>query len=165
MRGVCLVAGMLALAACAQPTPYQPANGGDGYSEQELEPGRYRVTFTGNAMTPRERVANGLLLRAAEITKRAGGEHFIVVNRDVERATTYRSSFSGFTRTGFHRFHDPYGFGGGITTSTARPIDRYAAYANIVVRDGPKPADQPNAYAADALIERLKPSFTEPDAD
>ena len=57
----------LALAACAQPAAYQPAerDNGPGYTDQHLADNRYRVTFTGNGATKRETVENFLLLRAA----------------------------------------------------------------------------------------------------
>jgi len=167
LRMLWLAAGALTLAACAQPTPYQPADDGEGYSEQQLEADRYRITFAGNAMTPRGRVADGLLLRAADLTKETGGEHFVVVDRAIERSVTYRSTIRGLGGHGFHGFggfHDRHGFGGSAT-ATARPIDRYTAYADIVVRDGPKPEDDPNAYAADAILDRVRPRFQNAEAD
>ena len=37
---------LLFLGACTGPTPYMPVgDSGNGYSEQKLENGRYRVTF------------------------------------------------------------------------------------------------------------------------
>ena len=44
------VVGLLALAGCTAPTPYQPTADGYGYSEQQLESNRYRVTFSGNSV-------------------------------------------------------------------------------------------------------------------
>jgi hypothetical protein len=159
------------LGACATPTPYRPATDGTGYSEQQLEPDRYRVTFAGNSRTPRGRVANGLLLRAAELTRETGHDHFIVVSRDTERSVTYHTTVTDLGPPGVvshRRFfgigHDPFGFDG-FATVTARPRDSYRAVANIVLRQGPKPADDPHAYDARAVIERLRPALAADTAD
>ena len=71
---------VLLLAGCAVPTPYQPATKGYGYSEQQLESNRYRVTFSGNSVTPRDTVQNYLLYRAAEVTRESGHDYFTVVD-------------------------------------------------------------------------------------
>lgn len=158
----------LAVAGCAGPTPYQPAANGEGYAEQQLEGDRYRVTFAGNSVTPREAVENGLLLRAAELTRQTGHDHFVIVDQDVERTVTYRTTLSGLHDPAFHHFHGhrlhPHGFGG-FATGTARPIDRYKAYANIVVHKGAAPQDMPNAYDAGELIQRLRPAVAATPAD
>ena len=63
-----LAAGLLA--GCMTPTPYAPRTEGQrtGYTDRALTQTRYRVTFTGNSITPRDTVENYLLLRAAEVT-------------------------------------------------------------------------------------------------
>ena len=60
------VLGFLALAGCATPAPYAPRGPGQatGYTDRQLADNRWRVTFTGNSVTPRETVENDLLLRA-----------------------------------------------------------------------------------------------------
>ena len=83
---------LLLLAACAVPTPYQAADGGYGYRDQQIEDKRYRVTFEGNSLTERSDVQNFLLYRAAELTVQNGYDYFTVVDRDLERSTRYYSS-------------------------------------------------------------------------
>ena len=70
-----VVATALLLAGCMTPSAYAPRRPGEttGYTDRELAPGRWRVTFTGNSVTPRETVESYLLLRAAEVTRAAGG--------------------------------------------------------------------------------------------
>jgi hypothetical protein len=70
MRGVLLRLSVLAvLTGCGGgPTPYQPAACGYGYSEQQIEDNRNRVTFAGNDRTSSDAVQNYLLYRAAEVT-------------------------------------------------------------------------------------------------
>ena len=68
-----LAAGLLA--GCMSPSPYAPRLEGQrtGYTDRALTQTRYRVTFTGNTITPRETVESFLLLRAAEVTRAAAG--------------------------------------------------------------------------------------------
>ena len=154
-----VLAATLTLAACGTPTPYQPAADGHGYVEQPLEEDRYRVTFSGNSLTPRATVENYLLYRAAELTLERGYEHFVVVEKDIERSTTYHSTGTGLGgHHGFHSFHHGHHHGfGGFASTTARPRDRYTAFANIVMRAGETPEDAHDAYDAHAVLERLEP--------
>jgi hypothetical protein len=151
-----LTLGLL-LAACAAPTPYQPADGGFGYSDQQLESNRYRVTFAGNSVTPRDVVQNYLLHRAAELTLEKGYDYFTVVRQDLERSTAYQGS--GFTNAPvFFDSHRAIGWGIGTTSYTAYPIDSYAAFADIVLHKGEKPEDDPNAYDARDVLRQLGPT-------
>ena len=45
---------LLALAGCATPAPYAPRGPGQatGYTDRQLADNRWRVTFTGNSVTP-----------------------------------------------------------------------------------------------------------------
>lgn len=149
------------LAACGTPTAYQPASKGLGYAEQAIEDDRYRVTFAGNSLTTRETVETYLLYRAAEVTLERGYDHFLVVDEETERSTTYHSTITGLGgHRAFHSYHYGYPFGiSGIGTATVRPRDRYTAFANIVMRDGPKPVDDPVAYDARDVLERLGPTI------
>lgn len=155
-----MLVAALALAACGTPTPYAPAVDGLGYAEQPLESDRYRVSFAGNSLTPRETVENYLLYRAAEVTLEQGYDHFIVVEKDTERSTTYYTTVTPVGAPyGYygHRYRHYPGVGG-VATARARPRDRYHAYANILLRMGEKPADNPEAYDARDLLARLDPS-------
>ena len=157
-----LLIGALLLAACGSPTPYQPVTDGHGYAEQSLETDRYRVTFSGNSLTPRETVENYLLYRAAEVTLERGFDYFVVAEEDVERNTQYRTTYSGVGAPigSFYgsRFRGPF-FGSGFSTATSRPINSYEAYANILLRRGEKPADNPEAYDARDVLARLDPTI------
>ncbi|MBW3618276.1 MAG: hypothetical protein KY446_11140 [Proteobacteria bacterium] len=102
------LAAATALSACATPTPYQPATltargPVNGFSEAPLTQNRWRVTFSGNTVTSRERVEDALLLRAAELTLQQGFDHFTAVNRATERDVRYSAS---------PRFGSSFGYGG-----------------------------------------------------
>jgi hypothetical protein len=150
---------LLVLAACAAPTPYVPADDGFGYAEQQLENNRYRVSFAGNAATPRETVQNYLLYRAAELTVQTGHDHFTMAGSNLERSTRYFGTVDPLFHRGFFgRHHDPFLHPGlGYSTFDAHPVDRYTAFADILVFEGEKPAGDVNAYDARDVLRRLEP--------
>lgn len=157
MRTVAAGGLALLLAGCAaSPTPYQPQTDGYGFSQQQIEDNRYRVTFAGNASTPLETVRNYLTYRAAEVTLESGHDYFIVVDQRTERATTYRGT--GTSPFGFGGGFGHGGFGVGVSTFSAYPDDSYTAWADIIVGDGPKPADDLNAYDARDVVAQLDSS-------
>ena len=144
------------LAGCATPTPYQPAAGGFGYAEQQIENDRYRVTFAGNSVTPRDTVQNYLLYRAAELTVEHHHDYFTIVNQDVERSTAYQG-------TGYDNFGVWPGRNWvGAPPYSAYPIDSYTAFADIVIGDGEKPKGDVNSYDARDVIRRLGPTIERP---
>ena len=159
-----LPALLLLAAACAGPTPYAPANGGYGYRDQALAPDRYRIVVAGNRLTPRERVADYLLYRAAELTQAQGGVAFTMLHRDMARRTSYR-------RVGAPVAPFRYGAAGacpgdcrlvdGLTTTRLEPEDRYRATAEIVIHDRGDVPQRPETYDAATiranLAERVAP--------
>jgi hypothetical protein len=95
---------MATLAACTTATPYQADIRGQrvsgGYSEQRIGEDRYRVNFSGNSLTSRDRVEGYLLYRAAELTVGDGYDWFLIVDRLTERdVQTYVEP---------EPFHDPW---------------------------------------------------------
>ncbi len=158
MRSTILGLSLL-LAACGGPTAYAPASGGTGYSDVALEEGRYRISFAGNSLTQRSTVEAYMLYRAAEVTLASGHDWFRIADRDTETETSFRSTSTGFDRFGYP-FHRP-GLAG-LDTVNTRPITQYEAFADIVVFDGEKPAEDVMAYDARSVIETLGPLVTRP---
>ncbi len=171
IRYFALGAAFIVLAACTTATPYGPAEGarGYGFSEQQIEQGRFRITFRGNSSTSRETVENSLLFRAAELTIDEGFDYFIVEERDTEARTSYSSSggTAFYGRYGYgHPFHRPYyafpyyayGFGWGYPyDSYTREITRYSAIAFVTMHRGRKPQDNTRAFNARDVIDNLGP--------
>lgn len=149
----------LALAGCASPTPYQPADGGFGYRQQQLEENRYRISFSGNSLTPRETVQNYLLYRAAEVTVESGHDYFVFAEDNLERSTRYYGTVNPGIGGRLNRFDDPFGDPFFPATVRARPIDEYRAFADILMFSGQKPADNPRAYDAHDVLNRLGPTI------
>lgn len=153
-----VLTALLGLGACGTPTPYQPLTDGQGYAEQPIESDRYRVLFAGNSLTPRQTVDNYLLYRAAEITLAKGFDHFIVVEKDTERSTVYHATgtaLGGYR--GYGRHYDDFTGLGVFGSATSVPHSSYAAFANIVMRKGPKNPKEANAYDAREVLSRLEP--------
>ena len=171
-----LGAAALGLAACATSTPYAPAeaNKGYGFTDQKIEDDRYRITFRGNAQTSRDAVETYLLLRAAELTLENGYDHFVVVEDDTDKSTTYTGiggggAFGpglGFYGVGrafpYYGFGYPWGagfgpgFGGFANDVNIRPRDRYTAIAYVKMGQGEKPAEELAAYDARQVEQNLR---------
>lgn len=181
-RAVRLLPFLALLAACATPTPYQPAGApgnkvSGGYWEQPIERNRFRVNFAGNSFTSRQRVENYLLFRAAELTVQQGYDWFVTADRDTERhSRTYVDrplsagpwgywgpSWRYWGRGYGWRSWDPW-FGDPFWGDTidVRTVDRYEATAEIVMGRGPKPADNPRAFDARDVLARLGPTIVVP---
>lgn len=89
-----LAASTLMVAGCATETTYRPATGQGfnrtGYSDRQIEPGRFLVNFAGNSVTSRDTVERYLLFRAAELTLQNGYDYFVMANRDTDlQSRTY----------------------------------------------------------------------------
>jgi len=72
-----LVAAAL-LAGCA--TDYQSQGFTGGFTETQLNPNVYRVSFIGNGYTSMERAADFTLLRCAELSLQNGYSHFAIID-------------------------------------------------------------------------------------
>src|SRR5215469_9021047 len=162
LRASTLILSLFVLAGCATPAPYAPRGPGQatGYTDRQLSDNRWRVTFTGNSVTPRETVENDLLLRAAEVTLAAGGTHFVFDSRDTRANTRYDAIPTGpgyGYGYGFWRFHprwgyDPFGPPVDIVSTT-----KYESYAEIVVLNDAQAAREPKSVDAKAVIAHLRP--------
>lgn len=169
------------LAGCATPTPYQPLasprSTAGGYTDQQIEENRFRVSFAGNTMTSRETVETFLLYRAAELTAARGYDWFVMADRDTERRTrttvdqpfspgpfgywgpSWRYRGAGFGWRGW----DPYwGDPFWDRQIDVRTVDRYEATAEIVMGRGPKPAGDPRAFDARQVLANLGPRIVTP---
>lgn len=168
LASVKLLAGAAALAVlagCAEQAPYFGPLGPDhstGYTDQQIDQNRFRVTYTGDLTTPRETVENFLLLRAAQVTQQAGARYFIFDTRDTKTKTSYFSTFTGWPGWGgyggyWHSWAGPYD-----EESETRPITRYEAYAEIVLLSDAQAKTEPRALDAQSVIEHLGPLAAPP---
>ncbi|EGF92051.1 hypothetical protein ABI_04830 [Asticcacaulis biprosthecium C19] len=167
------LAGLTLLSACATATPYAPADLTSsrsyrpGFTESKLEEGRFRLTFAGNDLTPRDTVETYLLYRAAELTLQEGYDWFEVVNRDTDSRsrTVYTDPFPGAYSGLSWRYYGRSrwtGWGMGYNSWDAQEYTRYEARAEIVLHKGPKPDGDPNAYDARSIQSNLESRIVRP---
>lgn len=166
-----------ALAACGTATPYQPvgaptSQGYGGYSDVQIQPDRWRVTFSGNDLTSRETVETYLLYRAAELTVQSGYDWFTTTQRSTDATTqvyTYPIDRPWGPAWGPRwRYHDGVGVWRRWDPWGSDPffdvdlITQYEASAEIFMGRGPKPADDPHAFDARALMTSLSGQIVRP---
>lgn len=189
-----LAASTSLVAACATETTYRPATGSGfyrtGYSDQQIEPNRFRVTFAGNTVTDRDVVERYLLFRAAELTLQHGYDYFVMADRDTDRqARTYSTPGAwgsgwgpgfgayggglwgprwGFYGRGFgYRAWDPFWggpWGGWGAGADIRTVDRYEASAEIVMFKGTPERGNVRAFNARSVVDTIGPSVRLPKA-
>jgi hypothetical protein len=161
---------VLALVGCAEPAAYAPRAPGQsvGYTDEQLAQNRYRVTFTGNSVTPRETVENYLLLRSAEVTLQSGYRAFEFDTRDTKADVRYRSDFTGWPgwRGGYGWYWHSWAFGSPFgppyESVDSYPITRYQAYAEIVMLTPEEAHNNPRAINAHDVITHVRPMTVPP---
>ncbi|KLI63038.1 CC0125/CC1285 family lipoprotein [Aurantiacibacter marinus] len=182
-RGL-ILAAFAVLAACATPTPYQPDLPGQrvsgGFSEERLADNRYRVTFTGNCFTSRERVEGYLLYRSAELTLQKQYDWFVIADRLVERDartfeeynySPYWGSAYGYwrpywdyydPRIGWRRWHPGLREPFWADRVTLRTVEQFTAHAEIVMHRGAVPGNEERAFVARQVIADLESTIERP---
>lgn len=167
------VSALAVLSGCATPTPYQPASTTSGYhwgyGDTRIEEGRYRLSFSGNDMTPRETVENYMLYHAAELTLANNYDWFEIVHRDTDAKTrtitTYNDPFMNNVSWRFYRGSRwsawGFGFGSDDWDRDSYQYTRYEATAEILMHRGAK-AEQPNAYDARQVKANLESKVVRP---
>lgn len=167
-------------------TPYQPVSTSNrvsgGYSEVRLEADRYRVTFSGNMFTSRDKVEGYLLYRAAELTTQQGYDWFVIrqretehlVERRVEPDPMYRpwyGSSYGYWQPqwryydpmdGWRNWHadrgDPF-WADGMDVTT---VEQFEATAEIKMRRGEISKTNRRAFDARDVLRNLRPAIERP---
>ncbi|MBB4799357.1 hypothetical protein HNP32_003115 [Brevundimonas bullata] len=156
-----IAASALALSACASLAPYGPQQSarGQGFSEQQIETNRFRVTYNGvGAPGP---VADRALFRAAQLTVDQGYDWFEVTQRWIDgrpdSAGGVRPSVSIGAGSGRYGGWSTSGVGVGLGFDLSGPQPT-STTLEIVMGRGAKP-DRPAAYDArrvqDAIRNRL----------
>jgi hypothetical protein len=164
-----LAAAGLVLAGCMQPTTYGPRVEGarEGYTDRALTANRYRITFTGNTVTPRETVESYLLLRAAEVTKAAGYTNFLFDTRNTRARTTYQAVPMAPPPDPWWGYRRGFGYWGGFGFPYDPSVDivtrtNFQAYAEIVLLTPEQAAKEPRSVNANDVIARIGPDAIKP---
>jgi hypothetical protein len=164
LRAAALLVTLL-LAACAAPRPsfYAPLDGSDGYTEEELGKGLFRVSFQGNAATSRDRAGAYALYRAAELTLELGAERFAVHDRLTERfVKVTRETYDPFPYYGPYWYRRPYyGYHSPHTFQYERTT--YLTQLTVEPFTGIAPGDVGKVYRAREVLQRLAPQIVRPE--
>jgi hypothetical protein len=153
---LCLV--LLSLAACetAQPMAYQPAVGTQhvGFSEQRLEPGRYRIFFHGSKGAPPEMVADYALRRAADLAVADGYDWF----RVYDRSMTGQGGHGPYVSLGVGGASFGHTSASGVGVSSGFDLSgppAMTASMEVVMGRGPRP-DGPDVYDARGVQQSIR---------
>ena len=184
-----LISSTVLVAGCATETTYRPATGQGfyrtGYTDRQIEPNRFLISFAGNSVTSRDTVERYLFFRAAELTLQQGYDYFLMADRNTDRQSQLQSTpdYGGFGYGGFggfwgpswrywgrgfgYGFYDPFygplGYGGfGGPGFDLRQIDRYEASAEIVMRKGAIPGNNLRAFDARKVVQTIGPTVVLP---
>jgi hypothetical protein len=177
IRTIALTAVLATLVGCASQTAFQPAEkrGAEGYTETKLTDNRYRVTFTGNSVTPAETVQDYALLRAAELTLQEGYDWFQLVGRETDKKARSSTTIGGgmdfpsqtqvYQRCGLLRcdtvVSSSPGFSSGADIATTNTSTSYSSALEIVLGKYPLP-NSVESYDARQLASTLRRLMNRP---
>lgn len=171
IRSITLAALIVVLSSCSNQTVYQPAErrGAEGYTETKLTNNRYRVTFTGNSITPSETVKDYALMRAAELTLQEGYDWFYLADRNTDKKVHGATSIGAgidipsqtevYQRCGLMRCNTVAttspGFSTGGDISSTTTSSSYSSALEIVLGKYPMP-NSVESYDARELASTLR---------
>ncbi len=88
MKYIFLLSLVTILTSCA--TAYQREGSTGGYTETQLDENVFKVSFKGNGFTARDKAADFVLLRSAEVTLENGYNYFIIIDaKEFSKNSTY----------------------------------------------------------------------------
>jgi hypothetical protein len=150
---------------CSTATYYQPASSNEepGYRDQKIEDNKYRISFVGNAVTPRETVELYLLYRAAELTTQNNFDYFVFSEHQVDAKTEVSGSssaagvygYGAYGRRGF-----PY-YGMGMSSNISTQT-HYETVAYIKMQKGKAPDSLAYAFDAKEVMKNIGPRVLRP---
>lgn len=153
-----LIMFVMLLQSCV--TGYQRKAFTGGYSETQLDENVFRVSFSGNGYTRRERVSDFALLRSAELTLENGFKYFVIIDSG---SFTSKSAFTTPTRStttgSINTFGNNSTFNassrttGGQTFLISKPSE-----SNTIVLFKEKPKDV-FSYNAEFIFKNMKQKY------
>lgn len=155
MRGIqwaarlCAVV-MLGLTSCA--SPYDSSGLTGGYSDQQLEPGIWRVRYGGNGYTTPETVQTFWLYRCAELAKEQGYDGFEILSNLQLTSLDRRGADTAHLKVLTHG-----GGGGGAFIYIAPGMPKPWIEGDIRLLKAPFTVNVPKVFDAGALLAALQP--------
>ena len=165
MRIITVLFIFSSLLGCATATPYQPDTHGEGFKDLKIESNKFRVSFKGNSITPRDTVETYLLYRSAELTKENNFDYFVIREQQVDVKSDYFSTgspmfgmYGGYGRRRYPYYASGYSW---AQQGSMQSQDRYQAFAYITMYKA-EPSDKPEAYHAEEVLKNLGPNIVRP---
>lgn len=159
MKHAILIPALALMAACATTPSYGPAKSdrGEGYLSQQIEAGRYRVSYTDRDPV---RARNMALLRASEITLADGKDWFEITHEGADSELSGRSGGGTSVSIGGSAGSGGYsgvgvGIGIGLPLGGSGSAGMTTHTMEIVTGAGPKP-DKGEAYDARSVDMNLR---------
>jgi hypothetical protein len=158
-RPVLLLAVVIVfVTGCA--TPYQPKGSSGGFSEIQLAPDSFVVTFAGNEHTSAEQVRDFALLRAAEVVLANNLPYFAIVdaaglgtsNAYVAPGTSYTSGIA--TTVGNLTTYTAT-----TTTTPAQTYNTFSPGLGLMVRGLKYPSEHAQAIDAALIVSTMKSKY------
>lgn len=146
------------LVGCA--TDYQSSGLTGGYSDTQLAPDVFRISFQGNGYTSPERTQDFALLRAADLTLSHGFNYFGIINEaqggNVSSFTTPGQAYTSASVTGYGR--TAYG----SATTTYIPPQTFSFFkprSGLMIRCFPERPEGGYAFDAGFLLRSLRAKY------
>jgi hypothetical protein len=162
VRTLILAGALLALTACASAPPRYAAaasNQSAGYGEQQIETGRYIVSFRAPDGAEASVLQDYAMLRAADLTLASNHDWFWVDRRSLDDENMVHTGPSIGVGLGGARFggHSAVGASVGFNFPIGGQDRHLARAASLDIRfgDGPKP-DDVNAYDARSVSANIR---------
>ena len=146
------------VSACA--TKYQSVGFTGGFTDTQLAPDMFRVSFSGNAATSADRVQDFALLRAAELTLANNFKFFAVVqSADQSRTGTFTTPGSSQTTGTMSSYGNTASCSGTTTYSPPQTTTYYKPGVGLIVRAFPTKPDGIFAFDAEYLVRSLRTKY------
>ncbi len=164
-RVVLICAAALFVSACA--TRYHSLDHGTGYSDSQVAPDEFRVSFQGNGNTNPEKADDFVLLCAAQVARQHGFPWFAVLDvTNNSSARPYTSEFRSFTGpmpAPYSPYDWGFAYGGNWATYQERGV-YIRPGSTLRIKGYAKKPEKPFTYDAEALERSLAAKYRIPQA-
>lgn len=163
-----VIIALLFIAGCAGPTSYHPRLEGTGYSDYQVAEDHYQVSYTANSLTSRNKIAQYLLYRAAQIALESSREYFVVLGQDDQDLglPDYARSSETYRHHDFEHHHLWFADEGVSTeefsTPTLKPWARYTTTIDIMLYSAEELPVEGKVYKAREVIDVLGNTVVHP---
>ncbi len=155
-RAIAVCAAVFLFSSCA--TGYHPLDHGTGYSDSQVAPDEFRVSFRGNGNTSPQKADDFVLLRAAQVTRQHGFPWFAVLDvTNTSSVRPYTSQFRYYAAP-LPSPYSPYGSGADFVGSYVTS-ERHGVYvrpgSTLLIKGYATKPEKPFTYDAKALEQSL----------